>query len=354
MTTKQRPTTPLSALCGNEGDGGTAAELWTGCDIRCKYCLPLLTRFARTYPVPDAEGILETKIRPRTGDVLNLKGLTVRLRYHPELWWGKTPPVLLCAVGDPYPAAEERLGVTRRAIATLHYYRVGARILTKSGTRAVRDFQPAPGTALLAAKSPAQAAEFSPAGETPANLGSHPDDAFGATLTFLDPKQSRKWEPGAALPSDRMAALEEAHRRGIPTFAGLTPVVDPKQALELIRLTASFVDLYMLTAFQRDPDGDDETAAELAADVVDFDWPDFAREAVDLCERLDVPAFASQKLDADALGDMAKLSSILQSKTDASLWREFCVSRKPTWQVVTPAERQAAIEESGQEWYGVD
>ena len=44
-----------------------------------------------------------------------------------------------------------------------------------------------------------------------------PNDKFGVTLTFDNPEDSRKWEPAAALPADRIAALKEAHNRGIQT-----------------------------------------------------------------------------------------------------------------------------------------
>jgi hypothetical protein len=43
------------------------------------------------------------------------------------------------------------------------------------------------------------------------------NDSFGVTLTFDNDADSKKWEPGAALPGDRIAALEEAHNRGIRT-----------------------------------------------------------------------------------------------------------------------------------------
>jgi DNA repair photolyase len=45
-----------------------------------------------------------------------------------------------------------------------------------------------------------------------------PSDWFGVTLTFDNDTDSRKWEPGAALPGDRIAALKEAHNRGIRTW----------------------------------------------------------------------------------------------------------------------------------------
>jgi DNA repair photolyase len=44
------------------------------------------------------------------------------------------------------------------------------------------------------------------------------NDKFGVTLTFDNDADSNKWEPGAALPADRIAALKEAHNRNIHTL----------------------------------------------------------------------------------------------------------------------------------------
>jgi len=46
---------------------------------------------------------------------------------------------------------------------------------------------------------------------------------YGATLTFIDRGDSLKWEPGAALPDERMLALKEAKKRGIKTWVSLEP-----------------------------------------------------------------------------------------------------------------------------------
>ena len=67
---------------------------------------------------------------------------------------------------------------------------------------------------------------------------------YGATLTFLNKEDSLKWEPGAALPNERIAILKQAYKIGISTWVSLEPVIDPEQTLEIIRQTYEFVDLY--------------------------------------------------------------------------------------------------------------
>jgi len=104
-----------------------------------------------------------------------------------------------------------------RTIKILHKAGLGVAILTKGGFRAMRDFP------LL----------------TQADL-------FGVTLTFTNPKRSVAWEPGAALPIQRIKSLQEAHKRGIPTWVSLEPVIDPMETLQLIEATSPFVGHYKI------------------------------------------------------------------------------------------------------------
>jgi len=69
-------------------------------------------------------------------------------------------------------------------------------------------------------------------------------DAFASSLTSLDPAFSLKWERGAPLPDDRINTLREFHEAGIYTWVSLEPVLDTAAALEIIRRTHRFVDLY--------------------------------------------------------------------------------------------------------------
>jgi DNA repair photolyase len=88
-------------------------------------------------------------------------------------------------------------------------------ILTKGGTRALRDFD---------------------------LLEGYPGARFGSTIIFTDQKDADHWEPNAAPVKDRIEAIREAHRRGIPTWVSLEPVIDPQQALQLIETLHPVVD----------------------------------------------------------------------------------------------------------------
>lgn len=303
-------TTPLAAVCCGDEMAAQAAEIWSGCSYSCRYpCLPVARSWARRFGDPSSDwGTAETTPRVRHGDVLNLTGLAEL-----QAAGGYAPPVFLSLLSDCYPVSEERANVTRWTIRELHRHGVGVRVLTKSGTRAVRDFAP----------------------DFPDGLGSHPDDAYGATLTFLDDDDSRRWEPRAALPAERMDGLQEAHRRGLPTWASLTPVIDPVQALDLIRATAPYVGLYTIGAVEADDIlGDSPPRPE----APEFSWAAFAAEAADLCRRLDVPCFvrAAGMVGAESTSAVAQLDRIMCR----DLWKATCEARRPTWQATSDEHRE--------------
>jgi DNA repair photolyase len=99
-----------------------------------------------------------------------------------------------------------------------------------------------------------------------------PNDAFASTLTFIKPEDSKKWEPNAALPEDRMATLRKFHEAGIHTWVSLEPVIDPDQTLELIRATHEYVDLYKV--------------GKLNYVKSEIDWRMFGARAIKILESL--------------------------------------------------------------------
>jgi len=183
-----------------------AANLYTGCEHGCVYCYG-----ADVLHIPRAE-FYRRAVPRQQGD-----GALAALRKDAERMnaRGDDRHVLLSFVTDPYQPADMEFKLTRRAIEELHRYGIPVAILTKGGLRATRDFD---------------------------LLG--PADLFGTTLTFIQASRSKSWEPGAALPAERMAALKEAHDKGVGTWVSLEPVIDPSETLQLIEETAAFVDHY--------------------------------------------------------------------------------------------------------------
>jgi len=183
-----------------------AVNLYSGCDHGCLYCY--------------APKILRTKyqefIEPKTR-----KDILQKLEKEAKKFTGHE--VLLCFTCDPYCHYGAKSGVTRKAIQILHNAGVNVVILTKGGRRSMTDFD------LLTQ-----------------------NDKYGATLTFINDIDSKKWEPYAALPKDRMFALQKAHKQGIKTWVSLEPVIDPLQTLKLIELTHEFVDIYKVGRWNYD------------------------------------------------------------------------------------------------------
>jgi DNA repair photolyase len=152
--------------------------------------------------------------------------------------------IFLCFTCDPYPCGVDS-SLTREVIKEIHAKQISVSILTKGGMAASRDYD-------LLSK----------------------EDQIGATLTFTDDKQSAEWEPGAALPKDRIEMLQKAKSIGIQTWASLEPVIDPAQSLEIIRQTHAFVDLFKVGKMNHHP------AAK------GIDWHKFGWQAKELLEKL--------------------------------------------------------------------
>jgi DNA repair photolyase len=135
---------------------------------------------------------------------------------------GITDQVMLSFTTDPYPlgvdsgARDELSLVTRNTLLLMREHGVGFCTLTKAGTAALVNID-----------------LFRP--ET---------DAFACSLTSLDDRFSKKWEPRAAGPNDRIEALRQFHEAGIFTWVSLEPTLDTYTSKQIVRETCDVVDLY--------------------------------------------------------------------------------------------------------------
>jgi len=122
---------------------------------------------------------------------------------------------MMSFVGDVYQPAEMELGLTRKAIELLIENDIKFAILTKGGTRAVRDFD---------------------------LLKTYDKCRFGSTICFTNQKDQDFWEKGTTSIENRIEAVEIAHEHGIRTWVSLEPVYYPSQALQLINMLHPIVD----------------------------------------------------------------------------------------------------------------
>lgn len=190
---------------GQAGEYATlASNPYRGCGHACKYCyVPRVLRMQRSdfdagaIPRPDFANRLQRDAA----------------KYQSE---GISEQVMLSFTTDPYHPGDTQL--TRQTIEILHGYGLGVCTLTKGGTRALRDI----------------------------DLFCPESDAFASTLTSLDESFSRQWEPAAAIPSDRIAALRAFHDAGVYTWVSLEPTLDCDSSIAIIERTHEFVDLYKI------------------------------------------------------------------------------------------------------------
>ena len=205
-----------------------AANIYRGCSHGCKYCY--------------APAVLRMNLSGFSKNPQIRKNILKELENDADKYEGTDERVLLCFTCDPYQPLSS-CGITRSAIEILAKHKIPFQVLTKGGMRAVKDFD---------------------------LYG--PNDAFATTMTFLDANQSLEWEPGAALPADRISAIKEAHwKYGIDTWVSLEPVIDPEQSLRVIDETHEFVNLYKIGRMNHRQS--------------DIDWRSFGQRAIELCEK---------------------------------------------------------------------
>ena len=232
-----------------------ALNIYKGCDHGCQYCycVNMFKRFNADYEHSDVS------VQDFTGLESSCKKLA-----------GSDLPVLLSFTGDPYCHLNDTAKATRKALEILLRYNIKVSILTKGGKRCLQDMD-----------------IFKQFGNR---------IRIGATLILDNDKDSLKWEPGAALPTERLNTLEILRNAGIKTFASFEPVLSPRQSLNLMKSGLNFIDLYKVGKLNNYKGLDKQ-----------IDWHDFLVKTVDLLRKsmskfyikIDLRAFADFKLYPD-------------------------------------------------------
>jgi len=207
-----------------------AINLYRGCSHGCRYCY-----------VP---AIFRTDIDRYSADVSPRKMIVDQIRKDAETLAPCDTEILLCFTCDPYQHAEEQLGITREVINVLMEHGLRFTILTKSPTRASRDFD---------------------------LLAQYDRCALGVTLSHTDRATASEWEPHADSPADRMKHLRTAHDLGITTWVSIEPVLNPNGPREVIEVTHEYVDHYKIGKLNHHRD--------IEATI---DWKDMTEECVNL------------------------------------------------------------------------
>lgn len=207
-----------------------AVNLYKGCPHGCKYCYaPNCLQRERA--------AFHANYGPRDNIVNMIQRDLIEMRAA-----GDNRQVLFCFTCDPYPGECCDNIQTQQALELFKAYSQPFQLLTKGGMKAARDYHLYKQT-----------------------------DAFATTLTAIDDATSLEWEPGAALPEDRIASLRKAKELGIRTWVSFEPVIDPEQVYRLYDMTKGFVDLYKI--------------GKLNHYANTTDWRAFGLEIIDRCER---------------------------------------------------------------------
>lgn len=170
------------SLLNKSGIGDYAVNCYSGCAHACVYCYArFVTRF--THP------------RERWGSFVDVKENAVQVLAK-EVKRRRVGNVMLSSVCDAWQPIESKTLLTRQCIELLVQYRFPIRALTKNAL-AARDLD------LL-------------------KLG---DVDFGSTITTLDPRLAKLFEPGASPPQARLELLQTAKSKGLKTYAFLGPLL---------------------------------------------------------------------------------------------------------------------------------
>lgn len=223
-----------------------ALNLYRGCVHGCTYCyVPSATYCDRERFSSPAY------VQPRPGILAALERDARKLAGDPR-------EILLSFTSDPYQPLEMREFVTRRALEILMANNLTVTILTKGGVWGLaRDLD---------------------------LLKGNPRNAWSVTLTHDDPVVSRRWEPGASLPQDRIESLRLAHSSGLKTWVSFEPVIDPKAVYRLLEATHEFVDFYKVGKLNYHP-----RAKEI-------DWQRFRGEIEERLIKLGKPFYIKRDL----------------------------------------------------------
>lgn len=225
-----------------------AMNLYSGCDHGCKYCyVPKMMQSMRaSYDHKDL------KERARVIALLEKEAPKKR----------GCQQVLMSFTTDPYNGLDQRLQLTRQALSILLPNDIPVAILSKGGKRILRDLD-----------------LFKQFGRR---------IKVGGSLTYTDPKESARVEPGAALPQERFAALRILHSEGIRTWVSLEPVIRPDETLEIIDATKEFVDEYKV--------------GKLNHYALKIDWHDFLVRSVTEIREAGKPLYVKNDLAEFAYG----------------------------------------------------
>ncbi|MEQ1891214.1 MAG: radical SAM protein [Planctomycetota bacterium] len=187
---------------------------YRGCQHACSYCY---ARPTHQYLGLGAGSDFERRLIVKS----NLPEVLARELARPS-WRGES--ISIAGVTDPYQPLEARWQITRRCLEVCLQYRNPVSIVTK-GVLVTRD------------------------AELLAELARVAGARVFVSVPLLDAELARALEPGAPTPRERLAALSELARAGVPTGLALAPFVPRLSEEGLAELVAAAAEAGASSAF---------------------------------------------------------------------------------------------------------
>ena len=180
-----------------------------GCDHGCVYCYvpKMMKRFNKNYVHSDVYTKESSK-------------LLKEIRRSANIFEKSDKQVFLSFTTDPYSHFNNETKLTREVLEILLEKKIPVSILTKGGKNLLQDL------------------------DIIKKFGTNIQ--VGASLTFVNPENSRTWEKNSSLPKERFETLKILHDEGIRTWASMEPVIDMDQSLEIMDITKDYVDFYKI------------------------------------------------------------------------------------------------------------
>lgn len=231
-----------------------ALNYFSGCTHNCRYC------YVNRFNLISGEQQTQATCSPPSPNGYK------ELEISAKSFQGCNKQILLSFTGDPYCNMPQQY--TRKVLEILNKYEHKVCILTKGGYRTLRDID-----------------LFKKFVTNDLFTDSAPRISVGATLTFDNPEDSLKWEPGAALPAERIEALRILSEQGIRTWVSFEPVICPEQTLNLLEQVSGVVHHVRIGKIN-DYESWDK----------DISWYSFIKQAVAACREKKIPFYIKDDL----------------------------------------------------------
>lgn len=182
-----------------------ALNIYKGCNHGCFYCyVPnMMKRFNKDY---------------KHNEIIANEKFLIDLEKTAKKYYDCHTQILLSFTTDLYNSYDDIYNLTSEALKILLKNKIPVAILTKGGNRALKDL------------------------ELFKKFNGH--IKVGTSLTFSNDNNSLKYEPGAAVFTERINMLKVLNGNGIKTWVSIEPVINVNESLDCILKSLEYTDSY--------------------------------------------------------------------------------------------------------------